>query len=88
MLQGTALGTMVSFLTYGNRKFAHLDEQMRRLLQPLYKAVREMTAFIDSDSVAFTQYMVGVVFLTHITSGHVGSHMPSEHTTLSRRSHG
>ncbi|KAK2168187.1 hypothetical protein NP493_1242g00023 [Ridgeia piscesae] len=55
---GTALGTMVSFLTYGNRKFAHLDEQMRRLLQPLYKAVREMTAFIDSDSVAFTQYMM------------------------------
>ncbi|KAI0227493.1 Formimidoyltransferase-cyclodeaminase [Lamellibrachia satsuma] len=55
---GTALGTMVSFLTYGNRKFAHLDEKMRKLLQPLYKTVRDMIQFIDSDSIAFSQYMM------------------------------
>ena len=57
-VQGVALGAMVGFLTYGNKKFHHLDAQMRRLLEPLYKTMKELIPFADADAAAFNDYMV------------------------------
>lgn len=51
---------MVGFLTYGNRKFFELDGQMRKLIPPLYKAMKDLTQFIDADAAAFSEYMVKV----------------------------
>ena len=49
---------MVGFLTYGNKKFAHLDEKMRVLIPPVYKAMKDLIPFIDADAAAFSEYMV------------------------------
>lgn len=49
---------MVGFLTYGNKKFHHLDKQMRKLLAPLYKTMKDLMVFIDADAAAFNDYMV------------------------------
>lgn len=49
---------MVGFLTYGNKKFASLDTKMRGLIPPLYKAMKDLTPFIDADAAAFSEYMV------------------------------
>jgi len=54
---GAALGAMVGFLTYGNKKFAHLDTKMRLLLEPLYRTMKELVPFIDADAIAFNDYM-------------------------------
>jgi len=62
--QGAALGSMVGFLTYGNKKFAELDGQMRKLIPSLYKAMKDLTPFVDADAAAFSEYMVwGVTLL-------------------------
>jgi len=47
---------MVGFLTFGNKKFRHLDTQMRKLLEPTMK---ELIPFVDADAAAFNDYMVG-----------------------------
>ena len=52
---------MTGFLTYGNRKFSHLDAQMRKLLPPLYQASKDLLPFVDADAAAFHDYMVCVV---------------------------
>ncbi|WAQ93565.1 FTCD-like protein [Mya arenaria] len=57
---GAALGSMVGFLTYGNRKFEHLDGQMRKLIPSLYKAMKDLTPFIDADAAAFSEYMLAM----------------------------
>ena len=49
---------MVGFLTYGNRKFADLDSEMRRLIPPLYKGMKDLIPFIDADAAAFSEFMV------------------------------
>ena len=49
---------MVGFLTYGNKKFFELDSEMRKLIPPLYKAMKDLTQFIDADAAAFSEYMV------------------------------
>ena len=49
---------MVGFLTYGNKKFYELDGQIRKLIPPLYKAMKDLTPFIDADALAFSEYMV------------------------------
>jgi len=54
---GAALGTMVGFLTYGNKKFADLDEQMRTLIPPLYQTMKQLLPFVDQDAAAFNEYM-------------------------------
>jgi len=58
ILQGAALGAMVGFLTYGNKKFHHLDAKMRTLLEPLYKTMKQLIPFVDDDAAAFNSYMV------------------------------
>ena len=56
--QGAALGTMTGFLTYGNKKFVHLDDSMRKLLPPLYATMKELLPYVDHDAAAFNDYMV------------------------------
>ncbi|KAI8793370.1 hypothetical protein BgiMline_003381 [Biomphalaria glabrata] len=57
---GAALGSMVGFLTYGNKKFAALDERMRKLIPPLYKGMKDLIPFIDADAAAFSEYMLAM----------------------------
>ena len=56
--QGAALCTMVGYLTYGNKKFADLDAEIRSLLPSLYSAMKETVPYIDADTTAFNQYSV------------------------------
>ncbi|XP_041365055.1 formimidoyltransferase-cyclodeaminase-like [Gigantopelta aegis] len=57
---GAALSAMVGFLTYGNKKFAHLDDKMRVLIPPVYKAMKDLIPFIDADAGAFSEYMLAM----------------------------
>ncbi|XP_027713272.1 formimidoyltransferase-cyclodeaminase isoform X3 [Vombatus ursinus] len=54
---GAALGSMVGLMTYGRRRFEHLDPVMRRLIPPLHQAMKELLAMVDLDSEAFSGYM-------------------------------
>ena len=56
--QGSALGVMVGWMSYGNRKFESLDSTMRELIPPLQKAMLELVPMVDADSSAFNEYMV------------------------------
>ncbi len=60
-LQGASLGTMAGFLTYGNKKFHHLDSKMRTLIPPLYDTMKELLPYVDHDAAAFNDYMVGIL---------------------------
>ncbi|KAL4222563.1 hypothetical protein ACF0H5_018602 [Mactra antiquata] len=57
---GAALGSMVGFLTYGNKKFYELDGQIRKIIPPLYKAMKDLTPFVDADAAAFSEYMLAL----------------------------
>lgn len=54
---GAALGTMVGFLTYGNKKFVSMDPQMRKIIPPLYSTMKELLPYVDHDAAAFNEYM-------------------------------
>ncbi|MCO5250519.1 MAG: glutamate formimidoyltransferase [Candidatus Kapabacteria bacterium] len=54
---GAALGCMVAQLTYGFRKFEHLDDKMREIIPNLLKVSRELIPMIDADTNAFGDYM-------------------------------
>lgn len=54
---GTGLGSMVAKLTYGVRKFEHLDTQMREIIPPLHHLTNELIPMIDADTNAFNDYM-------------------------------
>lgn len=54
---GAALGAMVGWMTYGNKKFEHLDSVMRSLITPLHLKMKELIPLIDADTDAFTDYM-------------------------------
>jgi glutamate formiminotransferase/formiminotetrahydrofolate cyclodeaminase len=54
---GSALGAMVAKLTYGVRKFEHLDEDMRKAIPPLHKATLDLIPMIDADTNAFNDYI-------------------------------
>ena len=49
---------MVGYLTYGNKKFAELDSQIRKLLPSLHAAMKEIVPYIDADTTAYNQYSV------------------------------
>ncbi len=57
---GAALGAMVGWMTYGNKRFEHLDETMRKLIPPLHNKMRELIPLIDADTDAFSDYMSAV----------------------------
>jgi glutamate formiminotransferase/formiminotetrahydrofolate cyclodeaminase len=57
---GAALGAMVGWTTYGRRKFADKDAEMRRLIPPLHEAMTALIPSIDADARAFDAYMAAL----------------------------
>ncbi len=57
---GAALGTMVGWMTFGNKKFEHLDKTMRSLIAPLNSIMLELIPMIDADTDAFNDYMIAM----------------------------
>ncbi|MDZ4712962.1 MAG: glutamate formimidoyltransferase [bacterium] len=57
---GAGLGAMVGWMSYGNKKFEHLDSTMRKLIAPLHNKMKELIPMIDADTNAFTDYMVAM----------------------------
>lgn len=57
---GTGLGSMVAKLTYGVRKFEHLDSQIREIIPPLHQLTNELIPMIDADTNAFNDYMEAI----------------------------
>ena len=51
---------MVGFLTYGNKKFSHLDAKMRKILAPMYATMKDLMTFVDADAAAFNDYLVSI----------------------------
>jgi len=54
---GAGLGSMVAKLTYGVRKFEHLDGQMRKTIPPLHRLTKALIPMIDADTNAFQDYI-------------------------------
>lgn len=57
---GAALGAMVGWMTFGNKKFEHLDKTMRKLIGPLHYKMKELIPLIDADTNAFNDYMLAM----------------------------
>ncbi|MBS1517165.1 MAG: glutamate formimidoyltransferase [Bacteroidetes bacterium] len=57
---GAALGAMVGWMSYGNKKFEHLDSTMRKLIPPLHNKMNELIPLIDADTNAFNDYMIAM----------------------------
>jgi glutamate formiminotransferase/formiminotetrahydrofolate cyclodeaminase len=54
---GAGLGTMVAKLTYGVRKFEHVDGQMRRAIPVLHEVTKCLISMIDADTASFNVYV-------------------------------
>lgn len=54
---GVALGAMMGWMSYGNKKFEHLDEKMRKFIPPLHESMKQLIPMIDADTNAFNDYM-------------------------------
>ena len=57
---GAGLGAMAAKLTWGVRKFEHLDQDMRRIIPPLHEAAQALIPLIDADTNAFEDYMAAL----------------------------
>jgi len=57
---GAALGAMVGWMSYGNKKFEHLDSTMRKLIPQLHNKMKELIPMIDADTNAFNDYMIAM----------------------------
>lgn len=57
---GAALGAMVGWMSYGNKKFEHLDSTMRKLIPQLHNKMKELIPMIDADTNAFNDYMTAM----------------------------
>jgi len=57
---GAALGAMMGWMSYGSKKFEHLDSKMRKFIPPLHFAMKEMISMIDADTNAFNDYMIAM----------------------------
>eukprot|EP00112_Aurelia_sp_Birch-Aquarium-sp1_P025141 Seg822.2 transcript_id=Seg822.2/GoldUCD/mRNA.D3Y31 product=Formimidoyltransferase-cyclodeaminase protein_id=Seg822.2/GoldUCD/D3Y31 len=57
---GSALGLMVGWMSYGNKKFEKLDSSMRKLIPPIQKTMLDLIPMVDADTNAFTEYMVAL----------------------------
>ena len=53
---------MVGLLTSGNKKFEHLEKDMRRLVPVFHEAMLRLSALIDADTRAFLSIIVRVSF--------------------------
>jgi len=54
---GAALGAMVGWLTYGRRKYEHLDAVVRKNLPPLVRAQEALLRAVDRDTEAYGDFM-------------------------------
>ncbi len=57
---GAALGAMMGWMSYGNKKFEHLDSKMRKFIPPLDKNMKKLIPLIDADTNAFADYMTAL----------------------------
>ncbi|MCE1166275.1 MAG: glutamate formimidoyltransferase [Bacteroidetes bacterium] len=57
---GAGLGAMMGWMSYGNKKFEHLDAKMRKFIPPLHYAMKELISMIDADTNAFNDYMLAM----------------------------
>ncbi|HSJ08076.1 MAG TPA: glutamate formimidoyltransferase, partial [Longimicrobiales bacterium] len=57
---GAALGAMVGWLTYGRRKYEHLDAAVREHLPPLVELQEALLRGVDRDTDAFAEYMAAI----------------------------
>jgi glutamate formiminotransferase/formiminotetrahydrofolate cyclodeaminase len=57
---GAGLGAMVGWMSYGNKKFEHLDAAMRKLIPPLHQKMKQLISMIDADTNAFNDYMIAM----------------------------
>lgn len=57
---GAALGAMVGWLTYGRRKYEHLEPTVRANLPVLVRVQEELLQAVDRDTAAFGEYMTAV----------------------------
>jgi glutamate formiminotransferase/formiminotetrahydrofolate cyclodeaminase len=54
---GAGLGAMVAKLTYGVRKFEHLEAQLRQIIPGLHETALGLIPMIDADTNAFNDYV-------------------------------
>ena len=57
---GAALGAMVGWLTYGRRKYEHLDATVREHLPALVEAQEALLRAVDADTDAYGDYMAAL----------------------------
>jgi glutamate formiminotransferase/formiminotetrahydrofolate cyclodeaminase len=57
---GAALGAMMGWMSYGNKKFEKIDSKMRKNIPPLHEAMKQLIPMIDADTNAFNDYMIAM----------------------------
>ncbi len=57
---GAGLGAMMGWMSYGSKKFEHLDSKMRKFIPPLHFAMKQFISMIDADTNAFNDYMTAM----------------------------
>ena len=57
---GAGLGAMMGWMSYGTKKFEHLDADMRKLIAPLHVNMKKLIPMIDADTNAFNDYMTAM----------------------------
>ncbi len=57
---GAGLGAMMGWMSYGTKKFEHLDADMRKLIAPLHENMKKLIPMIDADTNAFNDYMTAM----------------------------
>lgn len=57
---GAGLGAMMGWMSYGTKKFEHLDAQMRKIIPPLNENMEKLIPLIDDDTNAFNDYMTAM----------------------------
>lgn len=57
---GAGLGAMVSWLTYGRRKYEHLDAEVRTIIPVLEEIRKSLTGMVDEDTEAFNDYVAAM----------------------------
>lgn len=62
---GAGLGAMMGWMSYGSKKFEHLDSKMRKFIPPLHFKMKELISMIDADTNAFNDYMLAMKMPKH-----------------------
>lgn len=57
---GVGLGSMVTLLTYGVRKFEDVQEEMKKAIPPLVETVQKLIPKVDEDTNSFNDYVAAM----------------------------